>query len=235
MSHQLPNLRPALIAAAALLTALLLAFLLPRFLLPHWPILAPKFFLGWIAALFLLTTVANILWTARANSFTTAFVGYAFLTDSAAVLLLILGLTTGLLRFPDILRLYLLLLTWSAAWSAFTYLLRRRPPLAAAVAITCSAIFFAAPITALPLARASSHRENTLQFISYATPILPAFDAVRSSLPAVGWPEWPVMYRLSDISQEIALRARWHRAALIYAVVAGVHALACYRRRHAKA
>ncbi|MCL2646485.1 MAG: hypothetical protein FWD61_05695 [Phycisphaerales bacterium] len=219
------NLRPALFAAGALTVALLLLFLLPRFLLPYWPALATKFFLGWIAMLLLLTTVASVLWVARSESFADAFWGYAVLVDSAGVLLLLLGLITGFLGLRDVFRLYLLLLTWVGVWSAVAYLFRRRPPLAAMLAMTFSAIFFAAPIVALPLARVSSRyspacRDHTLELIAYATPVLPAFDAVKSSLPAAHWPEWPVMYRMSDISQELGLRARWHKAALGYGLAA---------------
>jgi len=219
------NFRSTIVAAGTLTFVLLLLFLLPRFLMPHWAALAPRFFLGWIAMLLLLTTVASVLWVVWSDSLAVAFFGYAVLVDSVAVLMLLIGLFSGFLGVGDVFRLYLLLVTWVALWSAVAYLFRRRPPLAAVLAVTCSAVFFASPIAALPLVRVASRcspvcRENTLHCVAYATPVLPAFHAIKSSLPAAYWPEWPVMYRMSDISQELGLRAHWQTAAMGYGIAA---------------
>jgi len=213
------------VADGVFVVTLVLAFLLPRLMLPYWDALASKFFLGWIAVLFLLTAVASVLWVVRSDCFAVAFFGYAVLVDSAAIVLLMIGLSTRFLGWGDVLRLYSLLVTWVAVWAALAYLLRRRPPIAAMVAMMLVAIFFASPIAGLPLVRAASRcspscRENTLQFVAYATPVLPAFDAVKGSLPAGQWPEWTMMYRMSNMSQELGLRARWYWAVVGYAGVA---------------
>jgi hypothetical protein len=111
----------------------------------------------------------------------------------------------------------LILAAWVALWTVFTWVVRRySASVAVIVALTLSSLFFAAPVTLAPLVRAASGRhdasyDNLLAAVAGATPILPAFDAVKSSIhEAAEWGEWPLMYRFSDLGQEIGLRARWY-------------------------
>jgi hypothetical protein len=217
------NFRTPAIATALLIVPLVAIFLAGRFLgfVPEWQEFAPKFFLGWIALVFLLTTFASIVWIACRPVFSQAFLGYALLVDSAAIIMVAVGIVY--VSLVEILCLYVLLAAWVALWSALTLLVNRLSrPLAAALSMALASICFASPITFIPLVRATvpAMRETSLDLISYATPMLPAFDLLKNSLPSASWPEWTYMYRLSPLGQEIALRSHWYGAAALYAAIA---------------
>jgi hypothetical protein len=207
-----------------------------------WNALGFSVFLGWLVAMFLAVTLASILWTAGGKSPSPTsrdtrpdippdtreiFLGFALLLDTCGLILLCVGLFTGMITFLDIVRVYLLLAAWAGMWAALTWALRHLAGRAkAATLATALAMFlFAAPVTLLPLARAANNagprpRDITLQSIRLATPMLGVVDAVKPTR-TIEWAQLPEMYKLTAFGQDIPLDTpRWWTPTLTYAALA---------------
>lgn len=185
----------------------------------HGPEVTVLLFTGWLALMFLLSTVAVVIWTAcvdtrpRAGPARRTFLAYSLVSDLCGLLLLIVGVAGGLLSLLDVLRIYALLIAWLGLWTSAAGALRRLGSGVAVVAsLSLAMSFFAAPVIASPIARASAQwsLHNTpaqpyvVQGIGYVTPMLALLDAVKDSF-RIGWAQLPLMYHLTPLGQDIPM------------------------------
>jgi hypothetical protein len=172
------------------------------------------------------------------------FLGFAMIVDACGILLAIVALTTRRIGVGDVVRIYFVLAAWVAMWVQLTWLLRQMGPRmgagAASVTAALAMLLFAAPVTAVPLVRASGAwgpgvQERVIRGVAVGTPMLGALDAMRGSV-GVGWAQRSEMYRLSGLGQDVPMGpANWWVNALTYGgIAAGAWGLArlAERRRH---
>lgn len=240
LSHNALGMTPA---AAVVLAMLAL------WMFNHWgylpadqrPAVADALAVAWLAMLFLLTTLASILWAATVPlTFShqgRLFFGYAFLTDVCGLLLLAFGLGQQWLRLADIGALYLLLAAWSAFCTALTAALRRwGGGVSAAVGLTIAMLLASAPISLAPLIRAAAAwgplwQPRVVAVVTHACPLLAMLDALRPTV-RFDFGQLPLMYRYSGLGQSIpAVLAPWWASTLLYALAAlPLAAIARHRR-----
>ncbi len=187
--HDTRPLLPAAIVTAALL---LLWTYTQHSRRLHEP--TPTAFTLWLAVMFLLATILVILWTAtvdirpRAAAATRTFLAYALLSDLSGILLFLIGVLGGIISLIDLLKLYLLLITWLGLWTSITASLRRfGTPLSAILSLALALPLFAAPLlwsAAQPLTTSlSPQSQSRLSHLAAAvTPLTPALDALHDSL-----------------------------------------------------
>jgi hypothetical protein len=214
---------PALLALSAGVLALVAWFALRAAALD--PALA---FIGWLALLFLAATLTLILWSASSPTFRRTLLAYLLLTTTLSIVILCVAARSQTIPAADALRLALLLAAWLALWSAVTTLLRRiTSAFSVAATLPLAMLFFAGPVTALPLLRAApadSPAQRTLAHcIAAMTPILAALDAIKAHL-LIEWAQLPQMYHLTAAGQDIPMPLpAWWTSALLYITLA----LAC--------
>jgi hypothetical protein len=223
------QVRQAVLPAATVLLLLLILWCWGRwgYAAKSWEALRVSVFAGWLAAMFLATTVAAIVWTAGApdsrHDSSEVFLGFALLLDACGLLLLCVGLGTGMVGLWDILRVYLLLAAWAGMWATITWTIRQsgHSALAAVVALAGAMLCFAAPVTFVPLARAFAGpaQEIIVNTVRFSAPMLGVFDAMKASLP-LPWAQLPEMYRLTSFGQNIPMdNPHWWSNLLGYAAI----------------
>jgi hypothetical protein len=200
-------------------------------------------FVGWIAFMFLAATLAGVLCAASAREAKSPdpepiapsrqcpaqarlLLGYAMMVTGCGLLLLWIGVGGDFITAGDVARIVAILAAWTGMWMQITCVFRRvtggRGPFAAVGGLSLAMLFFAAPVTLLPAARAlTGHsQEMAVTTIGWATPLLGTLGAMKQSI-LVGWATKPQMYQLSALGQDIpmALPAWWH-GTMLYAGIA---------------
>jgi hypothetical protein len=227
LSHNALGMTPAALVAAAMLAL---------WIFNRWFYVAPAqreavegaLAIGWLAMLFLTTTLAAILWAATVPiTFShqgRLFFGYAFLTDGCGLLLLAFGLGQRWLRLADIGALYLLLAAWTAFCSGLAAALRRwGSGVSAAVTLALAMVVTSAPITLAPVVRAVPAipwQPRIVSAITHTCPLLAMLDALRPTV-RFDFGQLPLMYRYSGLGQSIpATLSPWWASTLLYALLA---------------
>ncbi len=215
-----PSLAPPLILTALLSTLLTALWMGQRWFTdpPTDSSAAP--FAAWISLLFLLATVATIVWASTAEKTSgpvTArrFLGYAILTDSCGALLFTVGISEGFLRLMDVVRVYILLLLWLGLWTSIPLTLRKIGQVfSVVVSLTIAMLIFALPVIGAPLVKVvvawmPEMADATEKALATLTPMLAVLDGVRGSSAA----HEPTLAKIKSLPQ-------WWMTASLYATIA---------------
>ena len=186
---------------------------------------------GWMFGLLLAASLATIGWTASVQEprrLWRIFLGTAAIAKICGLLLLIVGLGSGILRFVDILKALVVLTSWLVALSAMVAALRRWGAGMAVMGTGLIAVMLlAVPVTLMPVVRVAgqSRQAGAVVTITHLCPSLAMLAAVWDSVP-LEWGKMNQMYHLTALGQDVPMNLpAWWLSTGLFLAMAGMGAV----------